>query len=40
MQASDAQTKLEAGAKLIQVYTGLVYNGPGLVKSILEALSH
>ncbi|MBE9474463.1 MAG: quinone-dependent dihydroorotate dehydrogenase [Chloroflexi bacterium] len=40
LQTSDAQAKLEAGAKLIQVYTGLVYTGPGLVKSILEALSH
>ena len=40
MQGSDAQAKLEAGAKLVQIYTGLVYTGPGLVKSILEALSH
>lgn len=39
MNASDAQTKLEAGAKLVQIYTGLVYSGPGLVKNILEALS-
>jgi dihydroorotate dehydrogenase len=38
MQASDAQAKLETGAKLVQIYTGLVYAGPGLVKSILEAL--
>jgi len=40
MQGSDAQAKLKAGAKLVQIYTGLVYTGPGLVKSILEALSH
>ncbi len=39
MNAVDAQTKLEAGAKLIQLYTGLVYSGPGLVKNILEVLS-
>ena len=39
MQGSDAQAKLEAGAKLVQIYTGLVYTGPGLVKSILAALS-
>lgn len=39
MQASDAQAKLEAGAKLVQIYTGLVYTGPSLVKSILETLS-
>jgi dihydroorotate dehydrogenase len=34
MNSSDAQKMLEAGAKLIQVYTGLVYAGPGLVKQI------
>lgn len=40
MQASDAKVKLEAGAKLVQVYTGLVYKGPSLVKNILQSLSH
>lgn len=39
MQGSDAQAKLEVGAKLVQIYTALVYTGPGLVKSILEASS-
>jgi dihydroorotate dehydrogenase len=34
MNSSDAQKMLEAGAVLIQVYTGLVYAGPGLVKRI------
>jgi dihydroorotate dehydrogenase len=38
MNGSDAQAKLEAGAKLVQIYTGLVYAGPGLVKDMLEAL--
>ena len=33
-----ALEKLEAGASLIQVYSGLVYQGPGLVKSILQAI--
>lgn len=33
--ARGAKEKLEAGAVLVQVYTGLVYAGPGLVKSIL-----
>lgn len=32
--AEDALEKLKAGAKLIQVYTGFVYEGPGLIKSI------
>ena len=30
----DAMEKLEAGADLIQVYTGFVYSGPGLIKKI------
>lgn len=34
MNAADAQAKLDAGATLIQIYTGLVYAGPGLVKQI------
>ncbi|MBL7956512.1 MAG: dihydroorotate dehydrogenase (quinone), partial [Flavobacteriales bacterium] len=32
-----AKEKLEAGADLVQVYTGLVYEGPGLVKRINES---
>ena len=35
MSAEDARAKLEAGASLVQVYTGLVYAGPGLVREIL-----
>jgi len=38
MSAADAREKLDAGATLVQVYTGLVYKGPGLVKSILAEL--
>ncbi|MBL8046139.1 MAG: hypothetical protein JNL09_06345, partial [Anaerolineales bacterium] len=34
MNAADAQAKLDAGATLIQIYTGLVYAGPSLVKAI------
>ncbi len=36
--AIDAIEKLEAGADLIQVYTGFIYEGPSLVKSINKAL--
>lgn len=36
--AASAREKLDAGADLVQVYTGLVYEGPGLVKGILEAI--
>lgn len=34
----DAREKLDAGASLVQVYTGLIYRGPGLVRSILRGL--
>lgn len=32
---ADYQEKLEAGASLVQVYTGFIYQGPGLVKQVL-----
>jgi dihydroorotate dehydrogenase len=38
MDADDAREKLNAGATLVQVYTGLVYRGPGLVKEIISSL--
>jgi dihydroorotate dehydrogenase len=38
MNPRDALAKFEAGATLVQVYTGLVYAGPGLVKQINRAL--
>lgn len=37
--AKDAIEKLNAGASLVQVYTGFIYEGPELVKKINEALS-
>ena len=39
MNPLDAIEKLEAGATLVQVYTGLVYAGPSLVKHINRALA-
>lgn len=36
MNREDAKRRLELGATLIQIYTGLIYQGPGLVKKILE----
>ncbi len=33
-----AQEKLDAGAKLVQVYSGMVYAGPGLVRDIKQSL--
>lgn len=34
----DAREKLDAGADLVQLYTGFIYEGPGLVKRINKAL--
>ncbi len=36
---SDALEKLDAGASLVQLYTGFVYEGPSLVKQINKALA-
>jgi len=38
MSPEDALEKLKAGANLIQLYTGFIYEGPGLVKRINEAI--
>lgn len=34
----DALEKLEAGASLVQLYTGFIYEGPGLIKRINKAI--
>ena len=36
--AEEAMEKLEAGASLIQIYTGFIYEGPGLIKKINKFL--
>jgi dihydroorotate dehydrogenase len=36
--AEDALEKIEAGADLVQIYTGFIYEGPGLIKKINKAL--
>ena len=38
--AETAYSKIRAGASLVQLYTGLVYEGPGLVRQIKEGLVH
>jgi dihydroorotate dehydrogenase len=38
MSAEDAKRRLDMGAALVQVYTGLVYAGPGLVQKIIQAV--
>jgi dihydroorotate dehydrogenase len=39
MGPEDAKAKIDAGATLVQLYTGLVYEGPGLVRRIVRALN-
>lgn len=36
--AADAREKLEAGASLVQIYSGLIFKGPGLVRELVEQL--
>ncbi len=36
--ATDAQEKLDAGAALVQVYTGFIYEGPSMVRRICSGL--
>ncbi|XCF05769.1 quinone-dependent dihydroorotate dehydrogenase [Tamlana crocina] len=36
--AEDALEKIEAGADLVQIYTGFIYEGPSLVKQINKAI--
>jgi dihydroorotate dehydrogenase len=38
MNPDDAKKRLALGASLVQIYTGLVYRGPNLVKEIVENL--
>jgi dihydroorotate dehydrogenase len=38
--ANDVREKLEAGASLVQLFTGIIYEGPGVAGRILRNLSH
>jgi dihydroorotate dehydrogenase len=38
MQGRDARAKIEAGAQLVQLYSGLIYAGPALVRECADAL--
>jgi len=35
----DAKEKIDAGASLVQVWTGFIYEGPGIVKKICSVLN-
>ena len=38
LSGADAREKVEAGASLVQVLTGMIYSGPGLVRECIRAL--
>ena len=38
VSGADAAAKIEAGASLVQFYTGMVYRGPGLISESVEAI--
>ena len=39
MSGADAYTKIRAGASLVQLYTGLIYKGPGLIQTIKKDIA-
>jgi len=39
LDADAAREKFEAGAQLVQIYTGLIYHGPGLLRAIAGAIA-
>jgi dihydroorotate dehydrogenase len=39
MDAKDAEEKIKAGASLVQIYTGFIYQGPKLIKEIVDLLA-
>ena len=39
LSAADAKAKLAAGADVVQIYTGLIYRGPSLVREVARALA-
>jgi dihydroorotate dehydrogenase len=38
MSGADARAKIDAGASLVQLYTGLIYKGPKLVTECIDAV--
>ena len=40
MKGADARAKIDAGASLVQLYSGLIYAGPALVRDCARALKH
>ena len=40
LSGADALSKIEAGADVVQIYSGLIYQGPGLVTEVARALQN
>ncbi len=40
MSGKDAQAMIDAGASLVEIYSGFIYEGPGLVKDIITHLEN
>jgi len=38
LSGDDALEKIQSGASLVQIYTGLIYRGPGLIAECAKAL--
>jgi len=38
MSGKDAAAKIEAGANLVQVYSGFIYEGPGLIRDCVKSI--
>jgi dihydroorotate dehydrogenase len=38
LSGRDARAKIDAGAQLVQLYSGLIYRGPALVRECADAL--
>jgi dihydroorotate dehydrogenase len=39
LNAADAVEKMQAGADLVQIYTGFIYRGPGLIRDAAKAIA-
>lgn len=39
MSAQQALAKLDAGASLVQIYSGLIYQGPKLIREVIQSIS-
>ena len=39
MNADDAKEKMNAGASLVQVYTGFIYEGPRIINAIASGIT-